>query len=339
MSGEVRFRWKSKELGRLVAAVRADDVAAAAQALADGADPNISGLGLLRRVAANGSAAMAEVLLAHGTERDRPDTDGWTALTVADSWDNHRVAEVLEAAGADPSQRTIHGFTELHRSVRRGDLDAIDRAILDVGVNAVDAAGDTALIEAIERGNNDAVERLVAAGVDPNVQQPSWSPLTSAVYHDTVHGQLTEYTQTLLDAGADPNPSGVPPIVKTVNQAGERRELIDLLLAAGADINASDPRSGATLLHEVASLYDDPALVTKVLAAGALVDARDDRGRTPLHCAADVAHADVAAALLDAGADRDAVDEDGHRPVDLLGTDRFISPDDIAATRVVLTGH
>lgn len=302
MGEDVRLIWGSEALGRLFGAVVADDVDAAAQALADGADPNVAGLAMLHRVAADGSAAMAELLLTHGADRDRADPDGWTALTTADAWDNEAVAEVLEAAGADSAQRRLHGFTELHRAVRRCDHAAIARALASVDVNAADASGDTALTEAIERRDVDAVEQLLAAGADPNGRNNAWSPLTASVVADTVEGRHSDLTRRLLRAGADPNPAGVPPIVKTVNQQGRRDELIDVLLDAGADINATDPRTGSTLLHEAAALYDDPALVSRLLDAGARIDARDHRDRTPLQLAAGAHHGQVTVALLAAGA-------------------------------------
>ncbi|KAK3235595.1 hypothetical protein CYMTET_54217 [Cymbomonas tetramitiformis] len=71
-------------------------------------------------------------------------------------------------------------------------------------------------------------------------------------------------------------------------------------------------RSGGTLLHAAAADGDYFA-VSKILemrrtglADGALLEQRDDEGRTPLFCAAQSGHAQVAAALLAAGARRDA---------------------------------
>ncbi|KAK3284471.1 hypothetical protein CYMTET_7880 [Cymbomonas tetramitiformis] len=69
---------------------------------------------------------------------------------------------------------------------------------------------------------------------------------------------------------------------------------------------------GGTLLHAAAADGDYFA-VSKILemlstglADGALLEQRDDEGRTPLFCAVQIGHAQVAAALLAAGARRDA---------------------------------
>ncbi|KAK3266981.1 hypothetical protein CYMTET_24431 [Cymbomonas tetramitiformis] len=70
-------------------------------------------------------------------------------------------------------------------------------------------------------------------------------------------------------------------------------------------------RSGGTLLHAAAADGDYFA-VSKILemlstglADGALLEQRDDEGRTPLFCAAQSGHAQVAAALVAAGARRE----------------------------------
>ncbi|KAK3248364.1 hypothetical protein CYMTET_42167 [Cymbomonas tetramitiformis] len=71
-------------------------------------------------------------------------------------------------------------------------------------------------------------------------------------------------------------------------------------------------RSGGTLLHAAASdgAYFAVSKILEMLstglADGALLEQRDDEGRTPLFCAAQSGHAQVAAALLAAGAQRDA---------------------------------
>jgi len=150
VDSDVTGRWASEELGRLYHAVASGDIDAAARALADGADPNDAGPRMLNLVALEGTAEMAQLLIEHGAQRDRETVDGWTALTIADAWGNGAVAAVLESAGADPAQRSIHGFSDLHRAAPVGDIEAMERAMTVLGVDVVDATGDTALSLAIE---------------------------------------------------------------------------------------------------------------------------------------------------------------------------------------------
>jgi len=59
-----------------------------------------------------------------------------------------------------------------------------------------------------------------------------------------------------------------------------------------------------------AAAKGDAAAVAKLASSGANVNARDDRGRTPLHVAAFMKQRDAMKALVDAGADANALDAD-----------------------------
>ncbi|TVS94379.1 hypothetical protein COM42_004160 [Wolbachia pipientis] len=55
-------------------------------------------------------------------------------------------------------------------------------------------------------------------------------------------------------------------------------------------------------------------MVKTLLDKGASVDEKDDRGRTPLHCAARDGHEEVVKDLLDKGANVNATDHNGRAP-------------------------
>jgi ankyrin repeat protein len=90
-------------------------------------------------------------------------------------------------------------------------------------------------------------------------------------------------------------------------QAGDV-EAITRLVAAGADVNARDKHGNTPLKY--ASAEPVPDAVRKLIELGADVNLGDDRGFTPLHCAA--AHGfyaeavEMAEALLARGADVNA---------------------------------
>ncbi len=91
--------------------------------------------------------------------------------------------------------------------------------------------------------------------------------------------------------------------------ASNQAELVDALIAAGADINARDKR-GATPLFRAAGTGCS-ACVARLLAAGADVSALDLRGRNVLH----TANAETLPALLKAGASPLVRDTNGNLPL------------------------
>ena len=108
----------------------------------------------------------------------------------------------------------------------------------------------------------------------------------------------------------------------------ERPEVLEALLAAGADVVARDG-AGQTPLH-VAAWYDgENGTGEMLLAAGADVAARDDYGDTPLHSAVWSTNPVAIDALLSAGADVLAVGNRGRTPWDLVQDNETLKDTDV----------
>ena len=104
-----------------------------------------------------------------------------------------------------------------------------------------------------------------------------------------------------------------PPLVKAAmeNDLEEARKLT----AAGADLNAADNK-GMTALH-YASRLGNLALVRFLLEKGARLEAKNRSGATPLHCAcgSSLPSMELLNCLIARGADLNAVDNQGHTPL------------------------
>ena len=93
-------------------------------------------------------------------------------------------------------------------------------------------------------------------------------------------------------------------------------EAVDLLLARGGDVNMpSRNAQGVNALH-AALAGPSPDLARALLAAGADVNATQQSGVTPLHEAAHNGRADLVRLLLEHGADRNARDAKGRNAAD-----------------------
>lgn len=118
------------------------------------------------------------------------------------------------------------------------------------------------------------------------------------------------------EAGAvvDEHYGDLEPIFKA-GRDGRCAEVERLLQRMPALAKAVHPSTGMTLLHQAAR-HGCTALVGRLLASGASVNARNRWGLTPLHYAARFGHPEVARLLLEHGADADARASGGQTPLE-----------------------
>ena len=136
-------------------------------------------------------------------------------------------------------------------------------------MNAKDGDGDTPLDEAVSEGEKETAYLLRKNGGK----------------HGTVHSAV----------------------------GGGDVEAVKEFLAADADVNAK--RYGWTPLCE-AAINGHKEIAELLIANGADVNAKDDRGWTPLHLAASGGHKEIAELLFANDADVNAKDDDGDTPLD-----------------------
>ena len=114
----------------------------------------------------------------------------------------------------------------------------------------------------------------------------------------------------LIVAGQNPdNASQTDAALRKAAQDGDIQAVEDLL-AKGANVNAKDDK-GRTALLWVAPARDNPEMAKLLLAKGADVNAKDNAGETALMIAASQSNPGILAALLDAGAEVNAQNNEG----------------------------
>jgi ankyrin repeat protein len=273
----------------LPAAAQGGDVAAVERLLELGLPldaRDAQGCSALLRACGGGHLALAGLLLDRGADAGLAAHTGATALSAAVSARREPVVRMLLERGIDPNQRLPGGVTPLMVACALG-APAIARVLLAHGADpaAADDSGNAALHAAAQfafgsaeaERARDLLRALLEAGAAPDGRnRAGQSPLL-----------------LLLGARA---PAATPPAQRGLP------ELLQLLLAAGADLGAQDER-GVSVLH-AAAMHGQMEAAQVLLRAGADPLLGDRLGRAAHEIALMLGFADVAGELRRAAARR-----------------------------------
>jgi ankyrin repeat protein len=179
------------------------------------------------------------------------------------------------------------------------------KAFVAFGLAALLAAAalptDAPLIDAARNGDVEAVRSLLAEGADVNTAQGDG--MTGL--HWAAEGGHAAVADLLLAAGAAVEArtrvGGYTPL-HLASRSGHG-SIANALLDAGADPGVTTTGSGVTPLHLAAAAFDGADAVSALLRSGGKVDALESSsGQTPLMFAAVYGRAEVVAVLLEHGA-------------------------------------
>jgi ankyrin repeat protein len=168
----------------------------------------------------------------------------------------------------------------------------------------------TRLLVACAGGLVDIVHWLLDHGANVNAQNEGlWSPLHIAVYN----GRL-QAAQILIEHNADihiRSESGVSPlhVAACPSVKSDQVNIMQVLLDHGANPNArgndnATPLHYSSWSHKIVTSRGTVEGTRQLLKNGAIIDAEDDEGRTPLQLALEHGHDDIATCLKEHGATR-----------------------------------
>jgi ankyrin repeat protein len=185
--------------------------------------------------------------------------------------------------------------------------DQITAGLQSVDVNARDADGKTPLHWAVNLGKIEDMDTLIAAGADINAADAiGYAPLHFA-------NPTNENWRALIKAGANVNAT-TPDMQTPLHFAAVfDPDLVQALIAAGADIAAPDRNLSAPIFYAAGARTPDSIPV--LLAAGADVNVRNAIGNTPLFAAGSARYPDNIDMLLAAGADAAVINQRGETPL------------------------
>ncbi len=293
--------------------------------------------------------SVVRALVEQGADVTARQGDGATALHWAAYWNDTDIAGLLIDAGADVDAANDLGVTPLWAAAENRSA-AMVRRLLDAGANpdAPLLSGETPLMTAARVGAAEVARQLLEAGANSaaaagrNQTALMWAV---AQRHPAVVEVLLEHGAA-VDARSDvwtevvkttPEPWN-PEYVTEIPQGGYTPLLFaarvgdlasaKLLVAAGADVNDQPPYGTSATVVAAHSGHADVAAF--LLEEGADPNAAD-AGYTALHAAILHKDAALARALLDHGADPDAPIERS-TPIRRDAVDFYLHPSYVGAT-------
>ncbi len=252
-----------------------------------------------------GNMAEVDKLLRIGAKADQQDNNGETPLFIAVRLSNMPMIEKLLAHGATFKMKDDNGISPFDAAIEQGSTEYLDKlkelgacvelpanetrtalhtaidkdanaSILGylvgqgISVNAKDDAGRTPLHFALEKGNHAAIEELLKLGADPVLRD---NQLETPLYVASRKGDARA-VDILLDHKK---------VRETINEYKTYQEGYTPLMAA--------------------ALHNHPAIIEKLCALGADVNAHDNQNRHSLFIAAEAGQLDAVRTLLKLGSD------------------------------------
>lgn len=251
-----------------------------------------------------GDKAAALALIARRADVNLPEADGTTALHWAVHHNDLELADRLLRAGARVNAKNDYGATPMSEAAVTGNAALIER-LLKAGadVESANADGQTALMVVARTSRVDAAQALLRRGAHVNAAE-QWRGQTPLMW--AAAESQAAMVHALVAAGADVDArskvnnwqrqvtaepraiyrpaGGFTPLLYVAREGCV--ECAKQLLDAGANIDMADPEEVSPLLLAVLNGHYD--LAAYLIQKGANPGKWDWYGRTPLYAAVDM---------------------------------------------------
>lgn len=283
----------------------------------------------LHKATMNDDATAIEILdllLQNGADVRATNHEGETALHSAAIWGSKRVSDFLISKGIDCNARNVKGQTPLHlaaTSMYPKHLEVM-KLLVSKGadINAEDNIGWTPLCYGIRRGYKQ-VDELLKLGAKRNAAAEIAEFFIAAENGDLKRfNTLLEKNPGYAMARDDNDITPLNIVITPLLPLHKQKEMVEMLISRGADVNAKD-WSGKTPLLEALSSPEYKGIPEILVNAGADVNYADSSGWTPLHHAAFNNDEKLVEFIVSHGAHINAKDHAGKTPLRLAIEDNY----------------
>ncbi len=257
-----------------------------------------------REAVVAGDLPRVALFLKNGASANARLKDGRPVLCVAAEKNYYDIFCLLLDNNADPSEADNDGLRAIHYATMTGSIKLLKRFdTIDVAFDSKDHWGRTVMHRAAEVGSAPALSFFLSRGLDLEaLDLLDRSPL----FYAAEAGHL-ECVDILLDEGADEDLQELERGSRPIHFAARSGKLavVERLLEAGASLRAD--RNGKTVIAYAAE-GGKVAVISYLIKQGRSVSLANDEGVTPLHLASTKAAVDR---LLAAGASLEAINNRG----------------------------
>ena len=156
--------------------------------------------------AERGDLTQVQVLIDRGTPIEARDSRGRTPLLAATYGNRIEVARFLIARGADVNAKNVNEDTPFLFAGAEGRTEILKLLLPRANLKDTNRYGGTALIPAAHHGHVETVKVLLDTTIDKNhVNKLGWTALLEAVLLGDGSARYIEIVQLLVAAGADVN--------------------------------------------------------------------------------------------------------------------------------------
>jgi ankyrin repeat protein len=236
---------------------------------------------------------------------------------IAAAWENDlRRASNLVARGADVNAKDNTVQSAYLISTSEGYLELLDLTLKHgANVDSKDSFNGTGLIRAADRGHADIAGRLIQADIKINhINNLGWTALHEAIILGDGSRRYVDTVRVLVSAGADlrlkSQRDHITPLQHAISKG--HNGIADVLREGLEADKPSKQQAERRLL--AAAERGDATAAALAIRAGASLETKDARGRTPLLLAVTKDHLAVARLLVYLGADPDALDDQHDTP-------------------------